>query len=316
MLDSCLSRSSAPSSTCVASPSRRVETGAQTTVENRESMRACRLTTAKTRDRFGSAAPGRRTRKRSPRLKRPPDRQGRLPSPGSRRPLNGPGSPDRVIPWPPAHGGPGTRGPRPRSHETDFECESWPCRCPSSDGDTAKLVRRIESDVKALFAYYRHGVHHGHVRLRWGLIDEVFGVDWALPDDERLHQVLQGDGASPGRPRHGIRPWVERSVVTVIPLARRRAGLPRRPRRAGRRAPAAAPGRGPGGAAGGPAVTALWSQAHPVNGPHIGAPESTRGSRSSNSSSIMAARTSRPAQPACCDAAGNREAGPPRSLAD
>jgi hypothetical protein len=61
----------------------------------------------------------------------------------------------------------------------------------AADGDTAKLVRRIESDVKALFAYYRYGVLHGHVRLRWGFIDEVFGVDWALPDDERLHQVLR-----------------------------------------------------------------------------------------------------------------------------
>jgi hypothetical protein len=61
----------------------------------------------------------------------------------------------------------------------------------AADGDTAKLVRRIESDVKALFAYYRYGVLHGHVRLRWGFIDEVFGVDWALPDDESLHRVLR-----------------------------------------------------------------------------------------------------------------------------
>jgi hypothetical protein len=29
------------------------------------------------------------------------------------------------------------------------------------------------------------------VRLRWGFVDEVFGVDWALPDDHRLHEVLR-----------------------------------------------------------------------------------------------------------------------------
>jgi hypothetical protein len=59
----------------------------------------------------------------------------------------------------------------------------------AADGDTTRLVRRIESDVSALFGYYRYGLLHGHVRLRCGFINEVFGVDWALPDDERLHQV-------------------------------------------------------------------------------------------------------------------------------
>jgi hypothetical protein len=61
----------------------------------------------------------------------------------------------------------------------------------AAEGDSAKLVRRIESDVKSLYAYYRYGVLHGHVRLRWGFVDEVFGVDWALPDDHRLHEVLR-----------------------------------------------------------------------------------------------------------------------------
>lgn len=60
-----------------------------------------------------------------------------------------------------------------------------------AERDTMKLVRRIESDIKALYAYYRYGVLHGHVRLRWGFVDEVLAVDWALPDDERLHPVLR-----------------------------------------------------------------------------------------------------------------------------
>jgi hypothetical protein len=54
-----------------------------------------------------------------------------------------------------------------------------------------KLVRRAESDVKALYAYYRYGVLHGHVRLDWGFVHEAFGVDWALPDDENLVTVLR-----------------------------------------------------------------------------------------------------------------------------
>ncbi len=29
------------------------------------------------------------------------------------------------------------------------------------------------------------------MRLRWGFVDEVFAVDWALPNDERLHPVLR-----------------------------------------------------------------------------------------------------------------------------
>ena len=53
---SCRSPSSGPTSTWVVSPWRTEYTGAQTIVENRESMSACRLTTTKTRKRFGSRA--------------------------------------------------------------------------------------------------------------------------------------------------------------------------------------------------------------------------------------------------------------------
>lgn len=60
-----------------------------------------------------------------------------------------------------------------------------------AEGDTRKLVRRAESDVKALYAYYRYGLLHGHVRLDWGFVHEAFGVDWALPDDESLVTVLR-----------------------------------------------------------------------------------------------------------------------------
>ena len=62
MLDGCFRPSSAPTSTCDARPSRREYTGAQTTVEKRESITVCRLITTNTRERFGSPRPGCRTR--------------------------------------------------------------------------------------------------------------------------------------------------------------------------------------------------------------------------------------------------------------
>ncbi len=58
-------------------------------------------------------------------------------------------------------------------------------------GDEGKLRRRIESDVKALFAFYSYGVLHNYVRLRWGFLDERLGVQWALPGDPSLHRILE-----------------------------------------------------------------------------------------------------------------------------
>ena len=60
-----------------------------------------------------------------------------------------------------------------------------------ASGDVGKLRRRLESDVKALFAFYQYGVLHGCVRLRWGFLDETLGVDWALPREASLFETLQ-----------------------------------------------------------------------------------------------------------------------------
>lgn len=60
-----------------------------------------------------------------------------------------------------------------------------------AEGDVRKLARRAESDVKALYAYYRYGVLHGQVRLDWGFVHEAFGVDWRLADDESLGTLLR-----------------------------------------------------------------------------------------------------------------------------
>jgi hypothetical protein len=57
-------------------------------------------------------------------------------------------------------------------------------------GEAGKLARRLESDVKALCTFYRYGILHGGVRLRWGFLDEVLGVDWAVPGDLHLYDIL------------------------------------------------------------------------------------------------------------------------------
>jgi len=54
-----------------------------------------------------------------------------------------------------------------------------------------RLRRRLESDVKSLFAYYMYGLLHRHVRLRWGFLAEHLPVDWALPGDPSLYDILE-----------------------------------------------------------------------------------------------------------------------------
>jgi len=66
-------------------------------------------------------------------------------------------------------------------------------------GDTAKLRRRLESDAKALYGFYRYGILHRAVRLRWGYVDELLGVDWALPGEPHLQDILR-EAQAVGRP--------------------------------------------------------------------------------------------------------------------
>jgi len=57
-------------------------------------------------------------------------------------------------------------------------------------GEAGKLARRLESDAKALYAFYCYGVLHHGVRLRWGFLDEILRVDWVLPGDPHLYDIL------------------------------------------------------------------------------------------------------------------------------
>ncbi len=52
------------------------------------------------------------------------------------------------------------------------------------------LRRRLESDVKALAAFYRYGRLHGGVRLRWGFLDESKLVEWPGSPGDSLHAIV------------------------------------------------------------------------------------------------------------------------------
>lgn len=57
-------------------------------------------------------------------------------------------------------------------------------------GDTTKLRRRLEADVKSLHALYEYGRLHGSVRLRWGFLDERLGAPWVHRDEPVLHDLM------------------------------------------------------------------------------------------------------------------------------
>ena len=86
-------------------------------------------------------------------------------------------------------------------------------------GDFAKLARRLESDVKALFAFYQYGVMHRCVRLRWGFLNDTLPVDWAVPGDPSLYEALQEyRGHKPaGANRLGVGAGLVGPLVTCPP---------------------------------------------------------------------------------------------------
>lgn len=58
-------------------------------------------------------------------------------------------------------------------------------------GDRPGLEKRLTRDIKALYAYYRYGVLHEYVRLRWGFLDDVVGVGWAIAGDRSLYDLKE-----------------------------------------------------------------------------------------------------------------------------
>ncbi len=58
-------------------------------------------------------------------------------------------------------------------------------------GQWGKFFRRTQSDVKSLYQYYRYGVEHNSVRLRWGFLDELVGVNWNLGEEPGIYEILR-----------------------------------------------------------------------------------------------------------------------------
>jgi len=53
-------------------------------------------------------------------------------------------------------------------------------------GELTKLRRRLEADVKSLYALYEYGRLQGAVRLRWGFLDERIPAPWVHLDEQSL----------------------------------------------------------------------------------------------------------------------------------
>ena len=90
-------------------------------------------------------------------------------------------------------------------------------------GDRTGLEKRLVRDVKALYAYYRYGILHNCVRLRWGFLDETLGVDWALPGDVAFwslmricHQRKRAVDVVTGNAPGWRNPWSRARRATVI----------------------------------------------------------------------------------------------------
>jgi len=58
-------------------------------------------------------------------------------------------------------------------------------------GQTTRFRRRLEADVKSLFALYEYGRLHGAVRLRWGFLDEMIPAPWRHRDETWFYHLKQ-----------------------------------------------------------------------------------------------------------------------------
>ena len=53
------------------------------------------------------------------------------------------------------------------------------------------LCKRLEADAKALYAFYQYGRLHGHVRLRWGFMDDTMPAPWVHYDERGFFELLR-----------------------------------------------------------------------------------------------------------------------------
>jgi hypothetical protein len=91
------------------------------------------------------------------------------------------------------------------------------------DGQETKFRRRLEADAKALLAFYQYGRLHGHVRLRWGFLDETLPAPWVHRDERGLYDLMRRANESDtpmevvvGSPPGWEDPWSRARRVRVI----------------------------------------------------------------------------------------------------
>jgi hypothetical protein len=56
-------------------------------------------------------------------------------------------------------------------------------------GQHKQLRRRLEANVKSLYALYQYGRLHGCVRLRWGFLDEPIPAPWVDRSEPTIHNM-------------------------------------------------------------------------------------------------------------------------------
>jgi hypothetical protein len=58
-------------------------------------------------------------------------------------------------------------------------------------GQTGRFRRRLEADLKSLFALYSYGRLHGAYRLRWGFLDQMLWLRWVHRDEPMLYDMVR-----------------------------------------------------------------------------------------------------------------------------
>ncbi len=90
-------------------------------------------------------------------------------------------------------------------------------------GQPTKLRRRLEANVKSLFALYEYARLHGKVRLRWGFLDERIPASWVHRDEVVLYD-LKATALNSGSPLEVVvgsapgwaDPWSRKQLAYVV----------------------------------------------------------------------------------------------------
>jgi len=92
-------------------------------------------------------------------------------------------------------------------------------------GRDEALFRRLEADVRSLHALYEYGRLHGHVRVRWGFLDQWIPAPWCHHDEPTLITMMS-QARETGLDLEVVAekaptledPWREARTVSVVPV--------------------------------------------------------------------------------------------------